>query len=424
MKQWKFLAVSDTHLGEDSSILSYKPGRSHLYDALRNKLGDGDEFEVDELVLVGDIADRTLSSTSQIMTQTYDFMKTLFAAARIKRVVYVPGNHDHTLWTDYIKRNEFPHIVSDSPEGDLLLAKGDYEKAKDAPELMTMLFGYSEGTAEQLWVKLSDEKQVEFSFANPLYAKAVAGRTYVFTHGTHFRRDVMSSDLLQKLFDYLQVDRLIGRIEIDSAENLAGAVDLRDLERRVTPLVDSLWPSSKDQATGKSDRFWYLMTSISGKFRKHKRGTPPDHSLMSLAQLRATEHPHIRRLGSQDESIQRLRKQFLPLLLDYLEQEGLAMNPLTLVYGDTHRGGFHVHEHEGKHINLFNCGSWVAHNENDHPDCHLFAVNEANEEHLLDVTFRGVNVGTRPIVEVASLESEHKKDRVSKVTRFLLDRLF
>src|SRR6188508_1434136 len=178
MKRWKFLAISDTHLGEDSSLLSYKPGRSCLYQALRSKLGDGERFEVDELVLVGDIPDRTLSSTSQIMTHTYDFMKTLFAAGDVKRIVYVPGNHDHTLWTEYVTRNNFAHIVSESPQGDLLLANGDYSKAEHAPELMSLLFGYDQTTPESLWRTLSQEKQVEFAFANPLYAKAMDGKTY------------------------------------------------------------------------------------------------------------------------------------------------------------------------------------------------------------------------------------------------------
>ena len=119
-----------------------------------------------------------------------------------------------------------------------------------------------------------------------------------------------------------------------------------------------------------------------------------------------------------------MQKQFLPLLGNYLQHHGLSGHPLTLVYGDTHRGGFGTAKLGTQQINLINTGSWVAHNEGDHPDCHVFAVSQSNEEHLLDVTFRNVKVGTRPIVEVAAKETEHRKDRISAVTRFIFDKLF
>ena len=41
MKKWKILALSDTHLGEEASLLSHKAGRRHLYEALRAQLGGG-----------------------------------------------------------------------------------------------------------------------------------------------------------------------------------------------------------------------------------------------------------------------------------------------------------------------------------------------------------------------------------------------
>jgi len=100
---WRLLAISDTHLGEENSLLSFPHGRQHLWRAIRTHLGsDGDRrLEVDEAILVGDIPDRTLSSTSQIITHTNAFIQTLGSSAKIKKGVYVPGNHDHTLWTDY-----------------------------------------------------------------------------------------------------------------------------------------------------------------------------------------------------------------------------------------------------------------------------------------------------------------------------------
>ena len=104
----KCLAISDTHVGEPNSLLSFPRGLQELWYALRTKFNDKNvdpittPLEVDELILVGDIPDRTLSSTSEIQTQTGALIRTLLSVARVKRLVYVIGNHDHTLWTNYI----------------------------------------------------------------------------------------------------------------------------------------------------------------------------------------------------------------------------------------------------------------------------------------------------------------------------------
>ena len=72
----KTLAISDTHLGEETSFLSFPRGLQHLWTIFRegpafwrpifSNLQKGDTVAVDQLILVGDIADRTLSSTPQI----------------------------------------------------------------------------------------------------------------------------------------------------------------------------------------------------------------------------------------------------------------------------------------------------------------------------------------------------------------------
>lgn len=49
----KFLAISDVHLGEATSVLSYEQGRRHLADVIRDHLGDGDRVETKCLILMG-----------------------------------------------------------------------------------------------------------------------------------------------------------------------------------------------------------------------------------------------------------------------------------------------------------------------------------------------------------------------------------
>ena len=156
MKKWKILAISDSHLGEEASLLSHKAGRRHLHEALRVQLGGGldEKFEIEDLVLVGDIPDRTLSSTSEIMTHTYDLMKTLISAAKLKRIVYVPGNHDHTIWTNYRNQNQIDRYISATHEGDLILKADDYSNAYKAHEILSIFFGYSQNLPESLWQRI------------------------------------------------------------------------------------------------------------------------------------------------------------------------------------------------------------------------------------------------------------------------------
>jgi hypothetical protein len=41
----------------------------------------------------------------------------------------------------------------------------------------------------------------------------------------------------------------------------------------------------------------------------------------------------------------------------------------------------------GGRVRLYNLGGWVLYDAKGHPDCHLFAVDEAGEEYLLDASF-------------------------------------
>ncbi len=60
----KYLVISDTHVGEPNSLLSFPIGLQELWYSLRTKFGQDNSaplntpLEVDELILLGDIPDR------------------------------------------------------------------------------------------------------------------------------------------------------------------------------------------------------------------------------------------------------------------------------------------------------------------------------------------------------------------------------
>jgi len=51
----KLLAISDTHLGEDTSLISFPRGHQHLWTMLRNFFGEGQNkkrFEIEKAILI------------------------------------------------------------------------------------------------------------------------------------------------------------------------------------------------------------------------------------------------------------------------------------------------------------------------------------------------------------------------------------
>jgi hypothetical protein len=433
----KFLAISDTHLGEETSLLCFPHGRRQLWKSLREVLGAGDgRVSVDELILVGDIPDRTLSSTSQIITQTNAFMQTLGSALSVRRAVYVPGNHDHTLWSDYQAARHGAPVGTTSVSGESIVIEGEVVKdALPAAEpLLSLFFGWPEGSQ---WRGIQDEKRLDFVISNPIYAAAHAGRTYVFAHGTHFRKDVTMPRWLKELLDHAEVDEILGGIEIDPGGNVGAAGDLADLERVVAPFVDTLWPSSRGNPTSTSDQLWYLLSYVSGKFG-HKRAVPPGNAILGRAELAALpDDARIKRLTPeydfaapsvvpleryQNGSIDRCRRYFLGRALAQARVEGLPVDQVTFVYGDTHEGGFGrlPGPTEGADVRVYNTGAWVVHNAAQHPPCHLFAVDEAGDEYLIDLTFGGVRVDGSSLLEVAAEDAENRKRATSRLLRALL----
>jgi hypothetical protein len=442
----KFLAIGDTHLGEDTSLLGFPHGLQRLWDALRGAFGerrpDGgtEPVEVEELILLGDIPDRTLSSTAQLTTATNAFMSMVASALRVRRVIYVPGNHDHTIFGQLADDLELESITG--PEGVPIVRSqgraGSPSVDLRAQELLAIFFGYPHGAP---WNRLIEQWPIDFSVANPVYARRHAGRTYAFVHGTHFRSDVLLPGWVKLLVDQLQVDKLLGGMELDTGGlDPRGARDLLDLERRITPFVESLWPSSRDRPTSRSDELWYLLMTLSSRVGKHMPPPAEDFVLYSRERLLAERPQRVRELvpptrpGSAKAvphpSVPRLTACFLPHLLSYLREHGLDGPELTLVYGDTHDGGFGELEHPtggGHRVRLYNTGGWVVHNQDDHPPTQLFAVDEAGNELILDVGFRGVRLSPSDpeteLLDMAAEDAEHRASTAGRLLRALLSAL-
>ena len=71
---------------------------------LREHLGDGEKIEAERLILLGDIPERSHATPKEMLSSTHGFMETMAGVVDFEKAVYLPGNHDHVLWTNYCKK--------------------------------------------------------------------------------------------------------------------------------------------------------------------------------------------------------------------------------------------------------------------------------------------------------------------------------
>ena len=349
-------------------------------------------------------------------------MRMLGSAADIKKGVYLPGNHDHTIWTNYVEQKYRQKAAVTKPEGELLIQNGQVV-GNQSPllELLTIFFSYPQSSQ---WRAIAGQQTFDFAIANPIYARHFKGRTYVFAHGTHFRPDVTLSQSVKRLADWSQADRLAG-LEIDSSGDVSKAHNMEELEAIATKLVDTLWPSSRDNPNSRSDRLWYVLTMLSGKFAQ-QRATPDRDQLYTWAMLQAENQDRIKRLVDAngeflDDSLELWQKFFARHMFPFLESAEIPTQVLTFVYGDTHRGGWGELNQGERQIRFYNTGGWGTTNKKNHPACHIFAVDQQGEEFMLDVSFADVNILGMPLVELAAQDAEDRHSLVGKVLRPLFD---
>lgn len=401
------LALSDTHLGEDTSVLQFPEGRDRLAEALANEFGEG--AEVDELILIGDIADRTLASTEQTREATRAFMKMMTSALRIKKIVYIPGNHDHSLWTEYVKA---AHPVA--TQNAQITGPGGFQflAPNDAPDES------GPGMEELLYTFFDPDKPVPFEFvvANPVYVKRLPSRprTYVFTHGTHLRGDVGAPPAVIKALHALHFDALAD-LCVMIPPKLTEQHTMADLEAAITPFVDTLWPSAGTNPVPKADRLWFLSCLLSGKFLKTRvipESAPeelrcylsqPDKAGGRIADLTPAH-------GTLASSLGRFKKYFHGVLVNYLTSYHLMDKPLTFIYGDTHEGGWGFLKEEN--ICVYNTGAWVVTGFQHHPPCHIFCIPQAGEEFLLDVSFQYTEHQGASLLQQAAQDVENRKQKI------------
>lgn len=95
----KIVVMSDLHLGAEGCILNKEE------ENVQTLVGEIKDQKPEELILLGDVFDFSLCSLYETCSQAKEFFKELRKLDSLK-VTYIPGNHDHHIWT-YIIESEY-----------------------------------------------------------------------------------------------------------------------------------------------------------------------------------------------------------------------------------------------------------------------------------------------------------------------------
>jgi hypothetical protein len=383
---------------------------------------------VDELILIGDIPDSCLAGYMKRGVTTSVLFNQLRDVLSVGKVVYLPGNHDHTLWSSYRLERPGQSFVTE-PRGEVLLSKGQVQTIGKSAEAILALFSYPSG---DFWKGLAADKS-DFCIANPLYASVIDGRTYVFTHGTHFRDDVINPEKATLALSLLGFrHNRLGLPPPEGSRAVVTDLGLEGLEEAATWFVDWLWAGAGDDDSSPRDELWYLWTQLRGRFGEGRQLSGPSEryhrtDLSASARVKQLVGDD----GYTSDSLNRWQDIFLRPMLQYLSEAKLLMPKLTFVYGDTHEGGYAEIDNPDPHfaatvpkIRIYNTGGWVVDAVRYHPPCHAFAVDEQGEEYIMDFSFTDALEGDEPVLKVAQRDVENVPSSILGAVADVMESVF
>ncbi len=109
----KIIVISDVHLGEEECLFNDK---SILHEFKSKISSEGRKGTVDELIILGDLFDLSLASQEKVYEKAGEFFKEMKEIEHLHNIVFVPGNHDHHIWTSIIEEEQ---IIKKIKHGDI-----------------------------------------------------------------------------------------------------------------------------------------------------------------------------------------------------------------------------------------------------------------------------------------------------------------
>lgn len=362
--------MSDVHLGASNCVLNDLP----------DPLDDGGVFQgflereigkVDAFVLLGDIYELALSTYDKAVPRV-ERLITVIKKVCDSRIIVVPGNHDHYVWTlmrdhmEIIKR--FPSFPSDFLP-----------------------------TSIHSWYPKTSWGSIEVAYPNVYWSPPDAGRKSMIFHHGHYCSDTYTiiSDFYRDLFGGLVttideveginsgwldlvwyhlgqavgVNKLVEKIYADLREK-GESIPLRDAIAKL--YKQKLAPKVRQALHEYADKKAWLpqfgADFIADQLEKHL----PDLTVTAV-RVYADDGGHHHGEASErsmplDEALVERCDKYVTTTI---ASEPLLKNrQLQMIFGHTHKHGFA----SGKTAAYANTGGWIAGPKGEWPDSYVFKI--------------------------------------------------
>jgi UDP-2,3-diacylglucosamine pyrophosphatase LpxH len=350
-----YVVLSDLHLGEKVDECTFAK-KSNINSFIKELEALG---PIKELVLLGDVLELSLAPMSEVTKQ----MKALFGGIntihdKIEKVIYVPGNHDHHIWTLHVEQKIAEDMRMGRSGSDFELP--DYTGGKFVGT-DSFISGYfpDDGLKEKLVIKYPIH---EIELSN--------GKTCLLHHGHQiYGVGVRLLSLKEALNDPIPQDEQMKELELQNI----GVYELLwfylELSGRMRRRVEQEWKK----------RGGFGAFSVVAKEMADKRVVSAGHEIYKFFHRKPKERG--RTIGGNKEEFGQ-----------YLRVCDKA--PECLIYGHSHvpelLKGTDLDDHLPEIIG--NCGSWIEENKrNQEPNTYIVIntdgvdlrrLGEGVEEHI------------------------------------------
>jgi predicted phosphodiesterase len=408
-----FVSLSDMHLGEEDSLLTnlaldrpeIRPGSPspclkalvNYLHAVKRWLNEGRPIPF--LVLNGDILELALADYPEAIPTFRVFLSEIALRRICDRIVFIPGNHDHALWS-LIRDSRF--LGSLQQEG----RDRPSPEVKHVTELSTPAeSALLDSIATNLPLKADS---VPLFVANPAFRlQSWQKQEFLFHHGHLMEHTYTMLSLLQ--------DRIMSDLPLEELKRKPLREDLTDLEVENWAWIDFIWSGfARAGRVGQTvEALYELMSRPEGVKKLVERLSNLLRTELNLPGIPESFEDDVLRfmfqkalewggMGSKEraepqrspfnEDIQAMLSRFADhYLQNELASEGLrpAENRTSFVFGHTHKPFLDTLRGEAfGRLSVANSGGWIVESEEYRPIYGPGLVLGTNNGDLALVTYR------------------------------------
>lgn len=351
----KYVAVSDTHLGQQGtdgsgqvSLLSSKVSNNKINDLSRiiKDFAGGDQVT---LVGVGDIMDLSLSYMKDAMVDLNDLISSL----NVNEFIYVPGNHDHHIWSIHC---ENMRVVSQLKRGAHPMEGSIYKATPVSGE-------YSDIFTIFL--------QKPTTIAYPTYQ--IPNKSIYFTHGHLFGGlYTFTSDVFAPFMENkVDHEKTVATINVALIEFIYWLLGETGAGMGADGIMEAIYADS--QKGKKSLLYNALKSAIEIIMPKSFIWGFPDKWEKIIVRWVGTKI--IDNFVKEPKPITSMDRYMDANENQDLAREWASKTKLdkrgTIITGHTHNG---YSEESNKYIDIFNLGSWLITPTDPEPDCKVLLI--------------------------------------------------